>query len=144
MRSLLLMMAIFLFMVHKPAEAQIVELDEYPIYKSSRSKDVSELTLSKRFKTQTVEFTKDYSVAEGLSILKIDLRGNVDSGTITITLFTADGEEFKTVSIDPASDVRYKQTLDLKRKPDNYIGDWKIKIKTDKADGKYSLSLSVR
>ena len=111
---------------------------------SRKNYNTSELRLSRDFEGETVDFTKKYMVSKDFSVFKLQIRGVVDKGVITIVLTKPDGEQFKTIDVDPASDVRYTQTVDLRTEPEKYAGEWQIRIKTDNAEGSYSLTLYVR
>ena len=112
--------------------------------KESERKDVSELMLYKTFNGQSLEATKKFSVEAHYSMLKLEIGGNVNSGSIIITLISPTGKKFKTIEIDNTSNVHFEQELNLKSNPSEWIGEWQLQIKTEKADGKYSLQVHSR
>ena len=116
------------------------------IHESSQDKegDLSTLTLNKSFKGESVETVKKFSVTESSTMLRLQLNGKVESGTITVTLTKPDGHKFKSIEIDASSDVTFEQTLLLKKNPGDWIGDWQIKVQTVKANGDYRLNILSR
>ena len=106
--------------------------------------DISELTLSKSFNGQTLESTKKFPVGAQYKMLKMELRGRVNSGSIILTLITPSGKNFKTIEIDATSDVDFEQELNLSKNKAEWIGDWQLQIKTEKADGSYRLQIYTR
>lgn len=112
--------------------------------KESEGKGISELMLHKTFNGQSLEATKKFSVEAYYSKLKLIIQGDVKSGSIIITLISPTGKEFKTIKIDNISSVYFEQELDLKSNPSEWIGEWKLQIKTEKADGMYSLQVHSR
>ena len=107
-------------------------------------KELSSLSLSKLFKGESLESTKKFTVSENYTMLTLNLIGQVKSGVISINLIKPNGSKFKTIEIDATSDVNFSQTLDLKKDPKGWVGDWQIKIKADKADGNYRLNILTR
>ncbi len=103
--------------------------------------NVSELNLMKSFRGESVWSLKKFNVSSNTTVLKLRLFGGVKSGAITITILKPDGKVFKIIDIDAASDVNFEHTFDLKKNPSEYIGDWQIKIQTDKADGSYNFRI---
>ncbi|MFC0875796.1 hypothetical protein ACE01N_04335 [Saccharicrinis sp. FJH2] len=112
--------------------------------KESERKDVSELMLRKTFNGQSLEATKKFSVETYYSKLKLIIQGEVNSGSIIITFISPTGKEFKTITVDNTFDVYFNQELNLKSNPSEWIGEWKLKIKTEKADGSYSVQIHLR
>jgi hypothetical protein len=129
-KLLLLVLAVSFFLVGANVNAQ--------------DGDVSELTLSKYFKGESFETTKKFPVSPNYTMLKMQMRGEVKSGTIKLTLIMPKGNEFKTLEIDVTSDVTFEQTLDLKKNPTELTGDWQLKIQTEKAVGSYHLVIYTR
>ena len=107
-------------------------------------KDLSELRLMKSFKGESVETTKKFSVSSDYTSLNFNLSGTVKSGVISVTLIKPNGSKFKSIEIDPTSDVSFTQGIDLKKDPKDWTGDWQIKIKAEKADGSYRLTILTR
>ncbi len=106
--------------------------------------DLSELKLMKSFKGESAETTKKFSVSPDYSSLNLNLYGRVKSGVISITLIKPNGSKFKSIEIDPTSDVSFTQGIDLKKDPKEWTGDWQIKIQAEKADGNYILTILTR
>ena len=106
--------------------------------------DVSEITFAKSFNGQSLESTKKFNVGSHYSMLKMQLSGRVNSGSITLTLTTPAGIKFKTIEIDATSDVTYEQELNLSEGREDWVGDWQLQIKTEKADGSYRLNIYTR
>ena len=106
--------------------------------------DVSEITFAKSFNGQSLEATKKFSIGSHYSILKMQLSGKVKSGKITLTLTSPSGIKFKTIEIDAISDVTFTQELNLSIDKENWVGDWQLQIKTEKADGSYRLYIYTR
>lgn len=111
---------------------------------NAQIEDWTELTLSKSFKGESIETTKKFPVSANYAKLRLELQGSVKTGSITVILFKPNGDEFKTIKIDATSDVKFKQTLDLKKNTTERIGDWQLKIQTDKAKGAYRLKIYTR
>ncbi len=107
-------------------------------------KDMSELRLMKSFKGESVETTKKFSVSPDNTALNFNLSGKVKSGVISVTLFKPNGNKYKSIEIDPTSDVSYTQGIDLKKDPKEWTGNWQIKIQAEKADGDYRLTILTR
>lgn len=106
--------------------------------------DLSQLSLKKSFKGESLETVKKFSVTENSKMLKVDLVGKVESGSIMVTITKPDGSKFKSIEIDSSSDVNFEQTLSLKKSSADWIGDWQIKVKTRKANGDYRLNIVTR
>ena len=106
--------------------------------------DVSEITFAKSFNGQSLEATKKFSIGSHYSTLKMQLSGKVKSGKITLTLTSPSGIKFKTIEIDAISDVTFTQELNLSIDKENWVGDWQLQIKTEKADGSYRLYIYTR
>lgn len=106
--------------------------------------DLSQLSLKKSFKGESLETIKKFSVTENSKMLRLNITGKVESGTITITLTKPNGSKFKSIEIDPSSDITFEQTLLLKKNPADWIGDWQIKVHSDKANGDYRLNILTR
>jgi hypothetical protein len=106
--------------------------------------DVSEITFAKSFNGQSLESIKKFKVESHYSMLKMQLSGRVNSGRITLTLTTPTGTTYKTIEIDATSDVTYAQELNLSKGKTDWIGDWQLHIKTEKADGSYRMYMYAR
>jgi hypothetical protein len=110
----------------------------------SGNNDLSELRLMKSFKGESVETTKRFSVTADNTSLNFNLSGQVKSGIISVTLFKPNGSKYKAIEIDPTSDISFSQGIDLKKDPKEWTGEWQIKIKAEKADGDYRLTILTR
>ena len=110
---------------------------------NNQKSDKEELMLYKSFKGETIETTKKVTVTAGYSLLSIELHGHVKSGKINLTLYKPNKEILKYLEIDATSDVTFEKKLSLTENS-GYIGDWQIKIQTEKADGSYNLEISLR
>jgi hypothetical protein len=106
--------------------------------------DISEIAFAKSFNGQSLESTKKFTVESRYSRLHMWLNGRVNSGRIILTLVTPAGTTFKTIEIDATSDVTYNQELNLSVGKTDWIGDWQLQIKTEKADGSYRLNIYTR
>ena len=111
---------------------------------SFQESDFSEVTLMKEFKGESIETTKKFSVGAGYNVLKLELNGMVENGTITITIIKPNGTKMKSIEIDADTNVHYSQRFDLKKNPTELTGDWQIKIQTDKAKGFYRFIINTR
>jgi hypothetical protein len=111
------------------------------------SKESSQLTLSKSFtKGESLETTKKFTVSSTFTVLNMTLKGQVKTGAIAVTLIKPNGNKFKSIVIDPTSDVSFSfnHKLDTEKDPKEWTGDWQINIKADKADGNYRLNIMTR
>ena len=105
---------------------------------------LSELVLSKKFTGESIESSKIFDVETNASTLDINLSGSTKSGRIFIKLIMPDGKDHKILEIDPASDLRWMKRFDRTDKTQNFTGQWKLIINTEKADGSYRLHISTR
>jgi hypothetical protein len=108
------------------------------------AKDIFELRLKKSFNGESAETTKKFSISPDYNSLNFNLSGQVKSGVISVTLIKPNGKKFKSIEIDPTSDVSFAQGIDLKKDSKEWIGDWQINIRAKKADGNYLLTIQTR
>lgn len=110
---------------------------------NAQSGDISELRLSKSFTGESIESTKTFSVGENYTLMTIELLGRVKTGSIVVSLIKPNGDMFKTIEIDPTADVDFEQMFNLEENRTEWTGDWQLKIKADKAEGTYKLTIET-
>lgn len=105
--------------------------------------NASQLMLSKSYKGTDADNSGVFQVEETVKNIRINMDGSVKAGKIKISIFLPGGELFKEMTIDEAADVRYSQSFNITEDQGKYIGNWKYRIKSEKAEGSYRLSIGT-
>jgi hypothetical protein len=102
----------------------------------------SRLMLSKRYNGQTVDKQGTFEVEDKITKLKLSIEGQVNSGSITVSLILPDGKPYKSLTMDDSADISWSESLNIKEGENKYYGTWKYRISTKVADGSYHLSIN--
>ncbi|MCL3778979.1 hypothetical protein EMN47_01120 [Prolixibacteraceae bacterium JC049] len=109
----------------------------------------SSLSLSKSFSGESKTSSTTFTVEKEARKIKLSLNGRCSYGEIILEIMLPNGTLLKKVTINDTADVSWTQTILLKSKDkstkdmNKYIGEWKLKISTNKAKGNYHLGLST-
>jgi hypothetical protein len=103
----------------------------------------STLMLSKRYEGQTVSTKGEFNVESTTTRLMLSISGEVNHGSITVTLLLPGDKTFKTITINSAADVRWSESVNIKEGETTYQGTWKYEISTKNAEGYYRLSINT-
>jgi hypothetical protein len=103
----------------------------------------SRLMLSKEYTGQTVKKEGTFSVASSITRIKLSVIGEVESGSISVTLVLPDGKELKKLTLDDTADIVWSESINIKDGETKYHGDWKYRISTNQANGEYNLSINT-
>lgn len=111
----------------------------YSPYQKGQS---SELSFSKSFDDESINSEKTFIINRSARSVSITLSGAVENGTIKLSLYRPDGEEYQVLDIDNSSDIRWRQSFSLDEDEDSELyGKWRIKIKAQDATGNYSFRM---
>ena len=121
-----------------------LQLDEIYLHtgRSSGERN-SRLMLSKEYNGQTVKKEGTFNVGSSISRIKLSIYGEVESGSITVTLVLPDGKDLKKLIMDDTADIVWSESINIKDGETKYHGDWKYRISTIKANGEYNLSINT-
>jgi hypothetical protein len=109
------------------------------------NEDRVSLNLSKQFEGETVSTKADFEVKEGQTAIGLNLSGACKSGEITISIIQPNGDTLQTQKITSAADIAWSARIPIKEGDEKkFIGKWNLQVKTDKAEGRYSLKISTR
>jgi hypothetical protein len=103
----------------------------------------SSLMLSKRYEGQTVSTKGEFKVESTTTRLRLSISGEVNHGSITVSLLMPDDKVFKTITINSAADVRWSENLNIEEGETMYHGTWKYEVSTKTAEGYYRLSINT-
>jgi hypothetical protein len=103
----------------------------------------SRLMLSKRYNGQSIDKQGTFEVEDNITKLKLSIEGQVNSGSITVSLILPDGKPYKSLTMDDTADIHWSESLSIKEGENKYYGTWKYRITTKVADGSYHLSINT-
>ena len=106
---------------------------------------VSSLNISKNLDNLTHSTDFSYQVKEGNLNIGFTAKGSLTGGELKILLRKPDGKVFQEINISPLADVNWNQQFRWKTEEQaEFLGNWTITIKADKASGNYSLRVNSR
>ena len=103
----------------------------------------SRLMLSKRYNGQSIDKQGTFEIDDEIRKLKLSIEGEVNSGSIKISLILPDGKPYKSLTMDDSADIHWSESLNIKEGETKYYGTWKYRITTKVADGSYHLSINT-
>lgn len=103
----------------------------------------SRLMLSKRYNGQSIDKQGTFEVEDNITKLRLSIEGEVNSGSITVSLILPDGKQYKSLTMDDTADIHWSESLNIKEGENKYYGTWKYRITTKVADGSYHLSINT-
>ncbi|KPL16198.1 MAG: hypothetical protein AMS26_05425 [Bacteroides sp. SM23_62] len=103
----------------------------------------SSLMLSKRYNGQSIDKQGTFEVDDNIKKLKLSIDGEVNSGSITVSLILPDGKPYKSLTMDDTADIHWSESLSIKDGEKKYYGTWRYRITTKVADGSYHLSINT-
>lgn len=109
----------------------------------SHGSSSSNLNLSKTYRGETKENTGTFQVDESVRNINLTISGNVDSGSIKITILLSNGKVFKEVKLDDSADMNYSQRIRISEEEKKYYGEWKYVIKAERAEGRYMMQIQT-
>jgi hypothetical protein len=98
--------------------------------------------LSKHYNGQSIDKQGTFDIESSTTKLKLSIEGQVESGSITVSLVLPDGKPYKSLTIDDSADIHWSESLNIKEGEKKYYGSWKYRITTKVADGSYHLSIN--
>lgn len=108
------------------------------------SGDNTTFTISKHIKN-TNTFTSDfeYEVPEKVVSIFFDFNGELETGSLKITIVKPNGKVFQVLNVTPVADVNWNKKYKIKEgESDEYSGTWKVTISTKDAKGYYELRVN--
>ena len=112
----------------------------YFIY-SGGQENQSQLTIRNSFNGETDSSEGEFDVNESTTHIRCTIKGKARSGKISVKVLYPGGKVFKHLSITSSAEISFTQSMSIQEEEKNkYIGVWKYKITTDKAEGSYTLS----
>ena len=108
------------------------------------SGDNATFTISKHIKN-TNTFTSDfeYEVPEKVVSIFFDFNGELETGSLKITIVKPNGKVFQVLNVTPVADVNWNKKYKIKEgESDEYSGTWKVTISTKDAKGYYELRVN--
>ena len=109
----------------------------------SSNESNSRLMLSKRYNGQSIDKQGTFEVEDDITKLKLSIEGQVNSGSITVSLILPGGKSYKSLTMDDSADIHWSESLNIKDGETKYYGTWKYRITTKVADGSYHLSINT-
>ena len=103
----------------------------------------SRLMLSKRYNGQSIDKQGTFEIDDEVKKLKLSIDGEVNSGSITVSLILPDGKPYKSLTMDDTADIHWSESSTIKEDETKYYGTWKYRITTKVADGSYHLSINT-
>ena len=103
----------------------------------------SRLMLSKRYNGQSIDKQGTFEIDDEIRKLKLSIEGEVNSGSIKVSLILPDGKSYKSLTMDDSADIHWSESLNIKEGETKYYGTWKYRITTKVADGSYHLSINT-
>lgn len=103
----------------------------------------SRLMLSKRYNGQSIDKQGTFEIDDEITKLKLSIDGEVNSGSIKVSLILPDGKPYKSLTMDDTADIHWSESVTIKENETKYYGTWKYRITTKVADGSYHLSIST-
>ena len=112
----------------------------YFIY-SGGQENQSQLTIRNSFDGETDSTEGEFDVDESTTHIRCTINGKARSGKITVRVLYPNGKVFKDLSITSSAEISFTQNMSIQKEEKNkYVGAWKYKVTTDKAEGSYNLS----
>jgi hypothetical protein len=109
----------------------------------SANESNSRLMLSKRYNGQSIDKEGTFEVEDNITKLKLSIEGEVNSGSITVSLVLPGGKSYKSLTMDDSADIHWSESLNITEGETKYYGTWKYRITTKVADGSYLLSINT-
>lgn len=109
----------------------------------SSSERNSKLTISKDYDGETAHKAGTFDVAEGVSRIRISVKGFVKSGKINLEVYLPGKKELKKLSMDSSANIEWTESINVKEGESKYYGEWSYVISAENAKGFYSLSLNT-
>ena len=103
----------------------------------------SRLSLSKDYNGQSIDKQGTFEIDDDIRKLKLSIDGEVNSGSITVSLVLPDGKPYKSLTIDDSANIHWSESLTIKDSETKYYGTWKYRITTKVADGSYHMSINT-
>lgn len=103
----------------------------------------SRLMLSKRYNGQSIDKQGTFEIDDEITKLRLSIEGQVNSGSIKVSLVLPDGKPYKSLTMDDSADIHWSESVNIKEDDTKYYGTWKYRITTKVADGSYHLSIST-
>jgi hypothetical protein len=103
----------------------------------------SRLMLSKQYNGQSIDKQGTFEVENNITKLKLSIEGQVNSGSITVSLILPGGKSYKSLTMDDSADIHWSESLNIQDGETKYYGTWKYRITTKVADGSYNLSINT-
>ncbi len=103
----------------------------------------SRLMLSKRYNGQSIDKQGTFEIDDEVKKFKLSIDGEVNSGSITVSLILPDGKPYKSLTMDDMADIHWSESFTIKEDETKYYGTWKYRITTKVADGSYHLSINT-
>jgi hypothetical protein len=109
----------------------------------SSNESNSRLMLSKRYDGQSIDKQGTFEVENNITKLKLSIEGQVNSGSITVSLVLPGGKSYKSLTMDDSADIHWSESLNIQDGETKYYGTWKYRITTKVAEGSYHLSINT-
>jgi hypothetical protein len=103
----------------------------------------SRLMLSKRYNGQSIDKQGTFEIHDEITKLRLSIEGQVNSGSIKVSLVLPDGKPYKSLTMDDSADIHWSESVNIKEDDTKYYGTWKYRITTKVADGSYHLSINT-
>lgn len=108
----------------------------------AQPKHTSELSFKKVFNQESLDSEKSFIINRDAKAVSLSLYGEAGEGTIKLTLFSPDGDEYQVLEIDKDSELQWRQSFSVDEELEkDMIGRWKIKIKAKDALGSYNFRM---
>ena len=104
----------------------------------------TQLTLRNTFHGGSDTSEGDFEVDEETRFIRCVINGKVREGEIHILVTDPSGDVFKELTISPAAEISYNQSLTIKEgEGKKYFGTWEYEVESDEASGSYMLQIST-
>lgn len=74
----------------------------------------SRLMLSKRYNGQSIDKQGTFEVENNITKLKLSIEGQVNSGSITVSLILPGGKSYKSLTMDDSADIHWSESLNIR------------------------------
>jgi len=118
----------------------VISKDGY-FFVNSGAQSSSQLSISKSYSGETKKNDGSFEVDKSTKNVSVRLNGNVEEGSITITILLPGGKEFKKLTIDDSANISFSQSLTIAEDETKYYGNWNYTIDARSAVGQYQLMI---
>lgn len=113
------------------------------VYTIGGQEKSSRLSLSKEYDNESTEKSGEFKVENSVKKVRIRISGEVESGSIKVSLYLPGGDVYQELTIDDSADLEWSSSFSIDEGETKYFGSWKYKVKATNAEGDYNLDITT-